>query len=74
VTALAVFLATGAADWAWASYIAAVSAGHTLAACLWSGAIVMVGAVTTLALVRSRWHVIPAALGAAAGTYLAMGT
>jgi hypothetical protein len=70
--ALAVFSATALADFAWTSYIAAVAGNHRAAACMWSALIVTFGAVMTVALVRSRWHVVPAALGAAVGTYLSM--
>ena len=68
MTALA-FLAMIAVDVAWAHYVMACSDRQALRAALWSGAIVLGGAVTTLALVDSAWNVIPSCLGAIAGTY-----
>lgn len=72
MTALAVFGATLLADLAWASYIGAVSRGAVLPAALWSAGIVAIGVVTTRAVVKSGWYVLPAGLGAAVGTVLAM--
>ena len=68
MTALA-FLAMIAVDVCWAKYILAASDRRATAAALWSGAIVLGGAVTTLALVDSAWNVVPSCLGAIAGTY-----
>jgi len=68
MTALA-FLAMIAVDCAWARYIMAASDRRAWQAALWSGAIVLGGSVTTLALVDSPWNVIPSCLGAVVGTW-----
>jgi hypothetical protein len=67
-----VFVATASADFAWTCYVASIAAGSAHHAALWSSAIVGFGGVVTLALVRSRWHLIPAMLGAYVGTAAAM--
>jgi hypothetical protein len=63
------FLAMIAVDIAWAKYILAAADRRARDAALWSGAIVLGGSVTTLALVESPWYLIPSCLGAIAGTY-----
>jgi hypothetical protein len=68
IAALA-FLAMIAVDIAWAKYIMAAADRRAGAAALYSGGIVLGGAITTLALVDSAWNLIPATLGAVAGTY-----
>lgn len=69
MTAVAAFVAMILVDCCWAAYIMAASDRRALPAALWSGAIVLGGAVTTLALVASPWNVVPSCLGAVAGTY-----
>jgi hypothetical protein len=63
------FLAMIAVDICWAKYIMAAADRRAGAAALYSGGIVLGGAVVTLAYVDSAWNLIPASLGAIAGTY-----
>lgn len=66
---LLAFLAMIAVDIAWAKYVLAASDRRAEHAALWSGAIVLGGAVTTLALVASPWNVVPSCMGAVVGTW-----
>jgi hypothetical protein len=63
------FLAMIAVDIAWAKYIIAASDRRAVAAAFWSCAIVLGGAVVTLAYVDNAWNLIPACIGATVGTY-----
>jgi hypothetical protein len=72
VKALGVFLAVALADGLWTLYIVAAAARLPLPAALYSTGIVLTGAFVTLAYVRDRWYLLPAALGAFAGTYLSV--
>jgi hypothetical protein len=63
------FLAMFATDAAWAAYIASVKAGSALEAAAWALGLFLFGAFAVLGYTRNRWLVIPAALGAFAGTF-----
>jgi hypothetical protein len=63
------FLAMIAVDIMWARYIMAAADRRAGSAALYSGGIVLGGAAVTLAYVDSPWNLIPACLGAVAGTY-----
>jgi hypothetical protein len=63
------FLAMIAVDVMWARYIMAAADRRAWSAAIYSGGIVLGGAVVTLAYVDSAWNLIPASLGAIAGTY-----
>lgn len=65
----AAFLAMIAVDICWAKYILAAGDRRAFHAACWSAAIVSGGAVVTLLYVASPWNMVPAALGAFAGTY-----
>jgi len=69
VKPLLAFVAMIAADILWARYVMAASDRHAVRAALYSGGIVLGGAVVTLLYVESAWNLIPATLGAVAGTY-----
>lgn len=69
---LVVFLATMGADYAWTKYIAAAAAKHPHKAAAWSAAIILVGAVNIISYTQNHWLIIPAVLGAYAGTWLAV--
>lgn len=70
--AIAVFLATAAVDALWSRYIWHTAQHRAWPAACYSAGIVLSGAVTTVAIVADNWMVIPAALGAFAGTFLAV--
>ena len=63
------FLAMIAVDILWSAYIMAVADRRAVKAALYSGGIVLGGAVVTLAYVDSAWNLIPACIGATVGTY-----
>jgi hypothetical protein len=67
--AVLAFLAMIVVDIAWAKYIMAAADRRAIPAALYSGGIVLGGAAVTLAYVDSAWNLIPATLGAVAGTY-----
>ena len=67
--ALLSFVAMVGVDALWAAYILAASDRRALPAALYSGGIVLCSAVVTLLYVESAWNLIPATLGAVAGTY-----
>jgi hypothetical protein len=69
VNALLAFVTMIGVDMLWAAYIMAASDRHAARAALYSGGIVLGGAVVTLLYVESAWNLIPATLGAVAGTY-----
>lgn len=69
MTALAALFAMIVVDCCWAKYAMACADRRAIHAALWSGAIVLGGSVTTLALVASPWNVVPSCLGAVVGTW-----
>lgn len=69
VHALLVFLAAVILDVAWARYTLTVTKHHAWAAVFWSTTIVVMGWIGIDSYILSPWYVIPAALGAAVGTY-----
>lgn len=66
--ALAAFVSTFVADFAWARYMTGVAEKRPHNAAAWSAVIVLLGGVTVLAYTTNKWMVIPAALGAYGGT------
>jgi hypothetical protein len=64
------FCAMFLTDLCWAAYVASVKAGAALAASAWAVALFLLGAVAVLGYTRDRWLLLPASLGACAGTYL----
>jgi hypothetical protein len=69
---LAVFAAVAIADALWTAWMRAVAAGLPALAGLASAAIILTGAFVTLAYVQDRRYLLPAVLGAFAGTYLSV--
>jgi hypothetical protein len=63
------FVAMIGVDIAWAKYVLAASDRRAFHAATWSASIVCGGALVTLLYVSSPWNLVPAALGAFAGTY-----
>lgn len=70
---IAVFAATVLADVIWAKYIMHVSGNSRWPACLYAAAIIVVGGFSTIEFTADPWMLIPAALGAAVGTWVTVG-
>lgn len=68
----AAFLGMFVLDFFWAAYIGATAKGHAVAASLFSAVIVFLGASVTLAYITDHRAILPACLGAFAGTYVAV--
>lgn len=66
---LIVFVAALLADVVWARYTISVAAHAPRLAAIWATFIILIGVVNIDAYIASRWFVIPAAAGAAVGTY-----
>ena len=66
-----VFLAVFVADGMWTLYVRAAADGQAIKAATYSTGIVLAGGFTTIALASSSWYLIPACLGAFAGTWVA---
>jgi hypothetical protein len=69
--ALGVFIAVLVADATWTLYIRATAERRPVLAATYSVAIVLMGGVTTLAVVASPWYLLPASAGAFVGTWWA---
>jgi hypothetical protein len=72
VQSLIVFLALFTTDICWAFYISRVKDGNPIHAAKWAVFLYLTGSVGTLGIVHNQWLLIPAGLGAFAGTYLAV--
>ena len=70
--ALGVFLATVAVDFAWARYTVYVAEKRVHPAAFWSAIIILASALSVLAYTENRWMVLPAAVGAYVGTFIAL--
>ena len=70
--ALSVFFAFIVLDVVWARYMIALSDRKVRSACLWSMVIPLLSGWITVQYVDNNWMLIPAALGAGVGTWLAM--
>lgn len=69
---LLVFASTLLADIAWTKYTLAVSEKCAAPAASWSALIILFGAFNIVTYVGNHWALIPAALGAYAGTWWAV--
>lgn len=67
-----VFLSTLAADYAWTKYNMHSAAKRAHPAAIWSCAIILCGAFNVVAYTSNHWLLIPAVLGAYAGTWVAV--
>lgn len=68
-----VFMAVLAADYCWALYTIHTAEKRAVTAALWSAGIVLLGSITTFAFIQAGISMtIPAALGAAVGTFIAI--
>ena len=65
-----IFLATAASDVLWVFYIRRTSKGKAVSAAAFSSLIVLLGGLVVLAYVDNMWYLIPAAIGAFAGTII----
>jgi hypothetical protein len=59
-------------DFVWAKYIAHTSKSNAMKASFYSALLTIIGAVVTMTYVDDHRMIIPAALGALVGTYLAI--
>lgn len=71
-TFFTVFAAMFALDYVWTYYTKAIQRHAPLAASSWAVSITIFNAVAQIGYVGNHWLLIPAALGAFAGTYCAM--
>jgi hypothetical protein len=69
---LAVFAAMAVTDYLYASWSAAVTSKRAASAAATAAGIVLCGAFTITEYVSNAWLVVPAAAGAALGTYLSV--
>jgi hypothetical protein len=70
MTWLFTFAAMLLTDLAWARYTIAANHHAPLEAAAWAVALFLLGALTVLGYTRDKWLLVPATLGAAAGTFL----
>jgi hypothetical protein len=63
------FVAMFATDYAWSLYVAAIKNGAALTAGGWAVALFLLGAFTVLGYTKNKWLLIPATIGAFAGTW-----
>lgn len=66
------FGAMFALDFVWVFYTKSVAAGRAHPASVWAGAITVLNGVAAIIYVGDPWTIVPAGLGAGAGTLLAM--
>lgn len=67
-----VFVAMFALDFVWALYTQAVTASAALRASMWATAITVLSGLGQIGYTHDPWLLIPAALGAFAGTFIAL--
>lgn len=67
-----VAIATGVSDYIWARYISTVANADSIVAANWSFLTIALGALVVVSYVDDRRLIIPAAIGAWIGTYLAV--
>lgn len=72
MTWLAVFTATVIADFLWARWSIACTDTRPIAASIYSSMIVLCSGFTMIEFTRDPWLLIPSALGAAIGTWVAV--
>lgn len=69
---LYVFAILFALDWIYAKYTKAVGSGHPAMAGVLAAGIISLTGIATVSYVADHWLLIPAALGAFCGTWVAM--
>lgn len=67
---LIVFLAAFVTDICWAFYVNRVKEGKALSSGIWAVFLFLTGSVATTAYVTNPWYLVPAAVGAFAGTVI----
>lgn len=70
--ALAAFVAMFLADFVWAKYIKAIADHRRPSASSWAVLLMVLSGVATITYVNNHWMLIPAALGAFAGTWFSV--
>lgn len=70
--AIGIFVATGIGDFVWAKYIASITTSTPLIASTWATITLVLGAFVVISYVQDKRMLIPAAIGAFIGTYLAV--
>jgi hypothetical protein len=69
---IAVFLGTFISDYVWAKYIASITTATPFVASVWATITIVMGAFVVLSYVHDKRMIVPAAIGAFVGTYLAV--
>jgi hypothetical protein len=67
-----VFIVMTLTDFVWAQYTAAIAKDKAFPAGLWSIGIILFGSYVTKSYVDDYWMIIPASIGAFAGTFLSV--
>ena len=70
--ALAVFLAVFTLDFVWAAYTLAMTGREALQAAGLAGVIIVLSGIAQIGYTKNKWLLIPACIGAFAGTYIAV--
>lgn len=68
--AILVFFSTLTSDLLWAVYIRRTTEGKALRAAVYSGFIVLLGAIVVSSYIENSWYLFPAIIGAIIGTYI----
>lgn len=71
-SALAVFAAVFTLDFVWAAYTLAMTGREALQAAGLAGLIIVLSGIAQIGYTKHKWLLIPAFLGAFAGTYVAV--
>jgi hypothetical protein len=72
VRAGAVFFGAFVSDYVWAKYMLGVANGPATVAANWASVVIILGAYLVVSYVQDKRLIIPAAIGAWIGTYLAV--
>lgn len=72
VRCASVFVATGISDYVWANYMGSVAKSNPVVASNWAFLVIVLGAFVVVSYVSDRRLILPAAIGAWIGTYLAI--
>lgn len=66
---IAIFFLVFTLDFVWAGYTKAITQHRVLSACVYSAAIYVVGALSTIGYVTNPWLILPAVAGGMTGTW-----
>jgi hypothetical protein len=70
--AIAIFIAAFVVDIVWVFYIRGIARLKTLVAASWAAVLALIGCFMVVSYVENPFYIIPVALGAFFGTYLAI--